>query len=48
MTKDELKQLEEMMKRPVKEIVEILKSKISKLELYQSVVTEQVRSIKEQ
>lgn len=46
--KDEVKQAVKDEVRPLKEQVEIVKSRITKLDLFQNVATETIRTIKEQ
>lgn len=46
--RDEVKQAVKDEVRPLKEQVEIVKSKVDKLDLFQSLITNQIRAIKEQ
>lgn len=46
--KDEVKQAVRDEVRPLKEQIEIVKSKVDKLDLFQSLATNQIRAVKEQ
>jgi hypothetical protein len=46
--KDEVKQAVKDEVRPLKEQIEIVKSKVDKLDLFQSLATNQIRAVKEQ